>query len=416
MKRVIRIGSKRKCKPTEQEKAATADLNTRVALIQELIPIGLEAVSEELQREVARLAGVKHSREGGVPGHYRWGSQEGSIYLSDQKLRISVPRVRDVVKNQEVSLEGYRQLQKPRNADEGVMRKILYGLSCHNYEQCAEAVPEAFGLSSSTISRRFIQVSATRVRELMERDLSAHDFVAFFLDGKSFAEDEMILGLGVTLEGDKVVLGLIQAGTENETVIKAFLNDLLGRGLKIEEGVLCVIDGGKGLRSAIRKVFADKAMVQRCQWHKRENVVSHLPKIHQASWRRKLQYAYEKPTYEEAKAALNRLKPELKLLNVSALSSLEEGLEETLTLHRLGLFAELGISFKTTNCIESVMALVGQYTDKVDNWKNSSQKHRWVATALLEIEPRLRRVKGCRKLWKLREALKQHARILRQAA
>jgi transposase-like protein len=272
------------------------------------------------------------------------------------------------------------------------------------------------GLSASSISRRFTEVSAGRLKGLMERDLTGYDVVALFMDGKSFAEDEMILALGVTLEGEKVILGLIQAGTENEGVIKAFLNDLLGRGLNIEEGILCVIDGAKGIRSAIRKVFAGKALVQRCQWHKRENVVDYLPKTHQSSWRRRLQQAYEKPTYEEACTALQRLKPELKLLNVSALSSLEEGMEETLTLHRLGLLAELGVSFKTTNCIESVMAQVGQYTDKVDHWRNSSQKQRWVATALLEIEPRLRRVKGYRILWKLREALKRHTGTLREAA
>jgi putative transposase len=352
----------------------------------------------------------------GLPGHCRWGGQPGSLYLADQKVQTRVPRVRNVAENKEVPLESYRLLQKPRNGDEGVMRRVLYGLSCRKYEQCAEAVPGALGLSSSSISRRFSQVSAGRLKDLMERDLSGDDFVALFLDGKSFAEDEMILALGVTLQGEKVVLGLIQAGTENETVIKAFLNDLLGGGLNIKEGILCVIDGAKGLRSAIRKVFADKALVQRCQWHKRENVVAHLPKSHQSSWRRRLQQAYEKPTYEEAKGALHRLKPELKLLNVSALSSLEEGMEETLTLHRLGLFPDLGVSFKTANCIESIMAQVGQYTDKVDYWRNSSQKHRWVAAALLEIEPRLRRVKGYRKLWKLREALKQHNRILREAA
>lgn len=416
MKRVIRIGSKRKSRLTGQEKALTQDGNARVALIHALIPIGLEAVAEELEREVERLAGAKHSRSGGLPGHYRWGGQGGSVYLADQKVKTRIPRVRNVLENNEVPLESYRLLQKPRNGDEGVMRKVLYGLSCRKYEQCAEAVPGALGLSSSSISRRFIQVSAGKVQEMLERDLSGYDLVALFLDGKSFAEDEMILALGVTLEGEKVVLGVIQAGTENETVIKAFLSDLLGRGLNIEGGILCVIDGAKGLRSAIRKVFADKALVQRCQWHKRENVVEYLPKSHQSSWRRRLQQAYEKPTYEEAKAALHRLKPELKLLNVSALASLEEGLEETLTLHRLGLFAELGISFKTTNCIESVMALVGQYTDKVDCWRNSSQKHRWVGTALLEIEHGLRRVKGYRKLWKLREALKRHTGVLREAA
>jgi transposase-like protein len=129
-----------------------------------------------------------------------------------------------------------------------------------------------------------------------------------------------------------------------------------------------------------------------------------------------LQRAYEKPTYEEASAALNRLKPELKLLNESALASLEEGLEQTLTLHRLGLFKQLGISLKTTNCIESVMSLVGQYTDKVDYWKNSSQKHRWIASALLEIEPRLRRIKGYRYLPLLRLALQQRLKLSKEAA
>jgi len=416
MKRVIRIGSKRKSRLTGREEALTQDGNARVALIQALIPLGLEAVAEELEREVERLAGAKHSRKGGLPGHCRWGGQPGSVYLADQKVRTKVPRVRNVLENAEVPLESYRLLQKPRNGDEGVMRRLLFGLSCRKYEQCAESVPEALGLSSSSISRRFTQVSAGRLKDLMERDLSGYDLVALFLDGKSFAEHEIILALGVTLEGEKVVLGLIQAGTENEGVIKAFLNDLLGRGLNIEGGILCVLDGAKGLRSAIRKVFADKALVQRCQWHKRENVVDYLPKSHQSSWRRRLQQAYEKPTYEEAKAALHRLKPELKLLNVSALSSLEEGLEETLTLHRLGLFAELGASLKTTNCIESIMAQVGQYTDKVDCWRNSSQKQRWVATALLEIEPHLRRVKGYRILWKLREAMKRHTHVLRDAA
>ena len=212
-----------------------------------------------------------------------------------------------------------------------------------------------------------------------------YDSVALFLDGKSFTDDVMIIVFGVTVTGEKIPLGFIPSATENERVVKSFLSGLLGRGLSIEEGILCIIDGAKGLYSAIRKVFQDRVLIQRCQWHKRENVVSYLPKSHQATWRRRLQRAYEKPTYEEAKAALNRLKPELKLLNESALASLEEGVEETLTLHRLGLFIQLGISLKTTNCIESVMSLVGQHTDKVDYWKNSSQKHRWIASALLEI-------------------------------
>jgi transposase-like protein len=250
----------------------------------------------------------------------------------------------------------------------------------------------------------------------MERDISDRDFVALFIDGKGFAADEMIIALGITITGEKVILGFIQSATENEKVVREFLNGLLDRGFHGEEGLLCIIDGAKGLRSAVRKVFRDKVIIQRCQWHKRENVIRYLPKGQQATWRRKLQRAYSQPTYEAAHQALHRLKPELKLINESAVASLEEGLEETLTLHRLGLFSALGKSFKTTNCLESLMAQVEQYTGKVDYWKNSSQKQRWVAAALLEIESRLRRVENHRHLYRLRDALKKEVSRVKEAA
>ena len=149
--------------------------------------------------------------------------------------------MRDALNNKEVSLKTLELLQSPHDADEGVLRKILLGLSCRDYEACAEAVPEAFGLSASTISRRFIQASSRKLRELMERDLSEHDFVVLFIDGKSFAEDEMIIALGITLDGEKVILGFVQSGTENERVIKGFLNSLIDRGLNVDKGLLCVI-------------------------------------------------------------------------------------------------------------------------------------------------------------------------------
>lgn len=416
MKKVIRIGRKRKPKLTVNEKHLTKDLHTKIEMIQALIPIGMMAVAEQLEEEVVRLAGEKYSRQGGLLGHHRWSNEERSIYLADQKIRIPIQRVRNSKANREVPLKTYELLKRPRNADEGVLRRILFGLSCNNYKACSEAVPEAFGLSPSTISRRFINVSSRKLKELMERDLSEYDFIALFIDGKSFADDEMVIAMGVTVSGEKILLGFIQAASENERVLKEFLSGLLGRGLPIEEGILCIIDGAKGLRSALRKVFQDKVLIQRCQWHKRENVVSYLPKSLQPQWRIKLQQAYEKPTYEEAKTALNRLKPELKLINESALASLEEGFEETLTLHRLGLFPQLGISLKTTNCMESVMALVEEYTGKVDYWKNSSQKHRWMAAALLEIETRLRKIKGYSQLPKLRSALKNHLLLMKEAA
>ncbi len=416
MRKVLRIGEKGKAKLEQGEREDIRDLTSKVALIQDLIPLGLAAVADTLSQEVEKLVGSRYSREEGIPGHCRWGSQRGSVYLADQKLPINRPRVRNRITEQEVPLTGYALLQQPRRTDEGVLKRVLRGLSCRQYEDCAEAVPEAFGLSPSTVSRRFIRTSAEKLKALMERDLSERDFVALFIDGKGFADDEMIIALGITITGEKVILGFIQAATENEKVVREFLNGLLDRGFHGEEGLLCIIDGAKGLRSAVRKVFRDRVIIQRCQWHKRENVISYLPKSQQVPWRRKLQKAYAQPTYEGAYQALNRLKQELRLINQSAVASLEEGLEETLTLHRLGLFSALCKSFKTTNCIESLMAQVGQYTGKVDYWKNSSQKQRWVSAALMEIESRLRRVEGHRHLYRLREALQKELNLVKQAA
>jgi transposase-like protein len=381
------------------------DLDTRVELIQALIPIGLEAVNEVLQREVCQLAGERYSREGGVPGYARWGGQRGSVYLTDQKVAVAVPRVRDRRRGQEVPLSAYQALQDPRRAEDASLRKVLKGLSCRDYEPCVDAVSETFGLSRSSLSRRFKRASSKKLAELAERDLSDYDIVAIFLDGKTFGDDEMVIALGVTLKGEKVVLGFVQTATENERVCSQFLRSLLDRGLRVDQGVLCVIDGAKGLRKAVGKVFGTRAAVQRCQWHKRENVVRYLSTGQQATFRRKLQRAYDQPTYTQAKTALKKVRAELMLLNQSAVASLDEGFEETLTVHRLGLFKELGRSFKTTNCIENLNSLIGNRTGKVDRWRNSEQKHRWLATAILDIEPRFRKVVGYRQLPRLRAAL-----------
>lgn len=385
-----------------------AAVNAKVELIQALIPLGLLHVAESLKQEVEMLAGPRYARVGGHPDLARYGKQRGSVYLADQKLGIEVPRVRDLRRNEEVSLATYRRLQEPRGADEGVMRRILAGLSCREYERCAEAVPEAFGLSASTVSRRSKRASARKLRELAERRLEKHDVVALFLDGKTFAEDTMVIALGVALGGEKVILGFVETGTENAKVCTEFLRGLVERGLRFEDGLLVVIDGGKGLHAAVENVFGEAASIQRCQWHKRENVVAYLPAAKQAQFRIKLQAAYGQPTYEKAKTALGRVRAELVVLNASAATSLDEGLEETLTLHRLGLIAELGTSFKTTNCIESVNSSVESRTAKIDYWKNSDQKQRWLATALLDIEPRLRRVKGFRHMPALRRALQSN--------
>jgi len=416
MKSVFRISRKGKVKPIPlSHLSAPEDLDGKLALIQALIPLGLLAVAEALNQEVDRLAGERYSRTGGLPDIVRWSQQRGSIYLGNQKVAVTYRRLRDRAKNREIPLRTYHGLQQPHATDGALLLKILRGLSCRSYGECAEAIPAAFGLSPSSVSRRFIRVSARKLQQLCERRLDSYDFVALFLDGKTFAEDEMLIALGITLSGEKVILGFIQTGTENERVCSEFLQSLLERGLRVDQGLLCILDGAKGLLKAIQKVLGSQAAIQRCQWHKRENVVSYLPKSQQALWRRKLQGAYERPTYAEAHAALLRCRQELRLINVSAVASLDEGMEETLTLHRLGVFPQLGLSLKTTNCLESLMAQVGQRTDHVDRWRNSDQKQRWVASALLDIEPRLRRVKGYRHLPTLRAVLQGQIRGERTA-
>ena len=396
--------------------AAIAGLDSRVAVIQALIPLGLEAVAEELEAEVTRLAGPRYARGDGRPDVVRWGRQAGAVYLADQKLPVAVPRVRDRRRSTELALATYAQLQTPRALDEGLFRRILGGLACRDYAACVEAVPEAFGLSRASVSRRFVRASSRQLRTLQERSLADEHWVALVIDGKAFADDQLVIALGVTVRGDKRVLGLVQTATENRPVGAAFLRELLERGFHAPDGLLVVLDGAKGLRAAVAEVFGTAARVQRCQWHKRENVVRYLPAGLQPMWRRKLQAAYEQPSYAAAHAALLRLHAELERLNASAAASLAEGLEETLTLHRLGLFAELGRSFKTTNLLESIMAQVEQRTAKVDHWRTSDQKQRWCAAALLAIEPRLRKVKGYRHLPRLVEALRAAGSKQRDAA
>lgn len=406
MKRIIEVGRNGKEK-REKYLKMTEEINSQVEVIQMLIPIGLAAINDLLQWEVKQWVGERYERQGREKGVVRWGRQASSVYLADQKLPLVAPRLRDRLAKEEIPLASLQPLRVPRQMDEGLLRRLLAGLSCRDYEACAEAVPGAFALSASTVSRRYIRASAKKLQALMERKLDRYDLVALFLDGKTFGDDEMVIALGVTVSGEKVILGFVQTATENEVVCKTFLEELVARGLKYEEGLLVVLDGAKGLRSAVEKVFKDKAVVQRCQWHKRENVLKYLTPDQQAEVKPKLQAAYEQPTYEAAKGALLKIRTELNTLNLSAVRSLEEGLEETLTLHRLELFEALGTSFKTTNMLESINALLGQKTDKVDCWKNSDQKHRWIATALLDIEPRLRKVKGYQHLFKLKAALKE---------
>ncbi len=338
----IKISEKREAAMQKIVDSYSEDFDIKMSVIAELIPLGLKAVAEELKNEVLQLAGEKHSR-GGSSNNARWGRQNGSVYLRDQKFGISVPRVRDVAANCEVPLKAYQHLQKPFS-DEESMRRLLHGLSTHKYHESSSLAAEAFGISASNLSKKFKKCSGDKLQELQTRSLAQEDIVAIFIDAKRYADDGIIVGLGVTMDGKKVVLGIEQIHSENARAIEQWLDRLIEGGLKFEQGILFIIDGSKGIKKAIEHKFSIYALIQRCRWHKRENIVAYLDEAQQVVFRRRLQDAYAKTTYKETKAALMQLHQELRKFNPAAANSLAEGLEETLTIHHLGLSPELAKS------------------------------------------------------------------------
>jgi len=404
----IKISKKRKQVKLMLEKMKSEDLDVTITLIQELIPNGLMAAKEEMEKEVKRLTGerYKHGKE-----NVSWGSQPGSIYLRDQKIPIEVPRVRNKKGNKEIQLKTYQKLQSPYKADKQTMLKLLCGISMHKYAKCAGLIPLVFGISASNLSKRFRQGTAEKVRRLKTRSLALDDFICIFIDGKRYAKDGLLVVLGITTSGAKVILDIEHSHSENGHVVEQLLDRLIRRGLKYEDGLLFIVDGSKGLIKGIKNKFKEYAFIQRCQWHKRENIISYLDKAQKEVYKRRLRSAYQKTTYKEASESLELIYRQLVKTNLSAAGSLKEGLEETLTLHKLGLSAELKKSLNTTNCIESVMSQLAQYTDKVDRWRDSYQLLRWTAAALLEIEPMLKTVSNAKYLnvlrFKMQEEIKK---------
>lgn len=196
------------------------DQESRLAMIQMLIPLGLRAVEEELQAEVVELAGGRYRHNQG--SIKRWGQNPGSVFVGDQKLKISVPRVRNTETRKELPLKAYQRLQEPSHVDEVALSRVINGISQGKYSRAAEIVPETFGISKSAVSQKFIRASAKRLQEFLTRDLSKHDIVAIFIDGKFFAENELVIALGVTLSGEKLLLGFVETSTKNTRSARIF--------------------------------------------------------------------------------------------------------------------------------------------------------------------------------------------------
>ncbi len=355
-----------------------------------------------MEDEIRSKAGEKYSRSGEFS---RWSSNPGSIRIGSEKVKVDVPRLFNKLTGKTETPEYYEKLHSIDMPGEEVLKKIILGLSQHDYEKVTRSITDSFGMSQSSISRRFIEESSKALEEFEKRDLSNYEFLAIVIDGKYLSRDNVVIALGVTSMGVKVPLGFVQTTTENSTAVKGLLQGLIERGFSFTGGLLALLDGSKGLRKAVDEVFGEFVVVQRCQWHKRENVISYLSEKEKPVFKGKLQRAYSEPLYEEAKIRLFEIRDELKKINRSAANSLEEGLEETLTMHRLGLVEELGRSFTTTNMIESMNSLLAKHLRNVKNWVNSDMKSRWVASALLEIEIRLRRVNNYNKLYLLESAI-----------
>jgi len=386
-------------------------MKTKMEVLGQHLEICRMVINSLLEQEVVDYCGERYSHDKPYGGRYsRHGYNRGSVRLGSERLPIEVPRVRDPQNRQDMALESYQAMKQLPEQDEKLVYAVLSGLSTRDYKGVIGQLEDSFGLSSSSVSRRFVERSTQELEAFENRKLD-RDFVGLFIDGKVVAKEQMIIALGVDVTGQKVPLGVVQAGSENAQSVGAMLRNLIKRGLKFESGLLVVVDGSKGLYKAIKEVFGGCAIVQRCQWHKRENVVSYLPEGLQEKFRKKLQAAYCLEDYHQARQRLTEIYKELQPINRAAAASLLEGLEETLTINRLGLHFYFHKSFATTNCIENVNSQMAKHIAKVKYWGSSDQRYRWVVSALLSVEPKLRKVFNFKMLHLMKEAIEKEMQL-----
>jgi transposase-like protein len=357
---------------------------------------GLALMSLVMEEEVRHLAGERHQQHAERRAH-RWGQEDGYCVIDGQKVPIQRTRLRTKDKREQ-RLGSYELFQRNGPLEQGVWDKMMRGLSTRNYGAVVKEFSTAYGIEKSTVSENFIEASREKVKQLMERPLGELRLCAVLIDGTPFKDRQMIVALGIGCDGRKTVLGLREGATENATVVGALLSDLLARGLDFSTPRLYVLDGAKALHTAVRRHAGESAFIQRCQVHKKRNVVDHLPEEHKAEVRRKLQNAYWMADYEDAKRALERLQHELMHLNPSAARSLEEGLEETLTVHRLRVPDQLRRTLSCTNVIESAFSIVETVCRNVKRWRDGDQIERWVGSGLLVAEQQFRKVIGFRQI------------------
>jgi putative transposase len=361
---------------------------------------GLALMQTVMEEEVRHLAGERHQQHKGRRAH-RWGKENGYCVVDGQKVPIQKTRLRTTSSGgakREQRLGSYELFQRSGPMQAGVWDKMMRGLSTRNYGAVVKDFHNAYGVEKSAVSENFIEASREKVKQLMERPLGDLRLCAVLIDGTPFKDRQMIAALGISCDGTKNVLGIREGATENTAVVSSLLSELVERGLDFSTPRIYVLDGGKALAAAVRKHAGEAAFIQRCQVHKKRNVIDHVPDEYKADVKRKLQNAYAMTDYSDAKRALDQLHRELMDLNPSAARSLEEGMEETLTVHKLRVPDQLRRTLCCTNVIESAFSIVETVCRNVKRWRDGDHIERWVGSGLVVAERQFRKVIGHRQI------------------
>jgi putative transposase len=380
----------------------------REGLLALAVGTGLGVLGSLLDADVERLAGPK-GRHNPTRAAVRHGTQPGKVTLGGRRVRVDRPRVRSADGADELALPTWQAFAATELLDQLTLERMLAKLSTRRYrvglEPVGTAVEQAAtGTSKSAVSRRFVAATERALAELLAQDLSTLDLVALMVDGVKVADHTCVVALGITLDGTKVPLGLADGATENATVVRDLLADLRERGLETTRPILVVLDGAKALRRAISDVF-DHPIVQRCQLHKLRNVTDRLPDAVASTVAKRMRRAYHHPDALIAQAELEALARELDRSHPGAASSLREGLAETLTIGRLGVPPTLARTLRSTNSVESMIAICRDHAANVKRWQDGQMVLRWVAAGMGEAAKQFRRVNGYLHLPALRAAL-----------
>jgi len=381
-------------------------IEVRAELLALGIQAGLQVMAQQFQEDVRQLCGDRHERHAGRRA-LRWGVCSGAVVLGGRKIGVVRPRVRGL-DGREAVVPSYRHYQDETLLTQRVMEQILAGVSGRKYARSLESGEfgaPGQGVSKSAVSRRF-GVRAGRLLEAwLTRPLGDLKFLVVYLDGIGFAEHTVVAALGVDKDGGKHPLGIWDGSSENAEVCRNMLNNLIDRGLPVDEPILFVIDGSKALYKALVDRFGAEVVIQRCQYHKRKNVRAQVPKRIQWDVDRTLRQAYQSATGDQARRILRPLISRLETIAPGAAASLREGLDETLTVIDLGLPKLLRQSFATTNAIESAFSGVRGVTRQVKRWRNGRMVVRWMAVGFLEAAKHFHKVSGYKIMSMLAEAL-----------